>query len=408
MRARVGWAAIVIGALAIPALAAPDTSTSTSTSTSTAASPSTAASDEVDCDDCDEQPGDDDDSDADDIGPWRGLHLDITTTELSGVVGEPEAYANQLSLELRPSFDLGHHLGSRFWKPLSLSASIGISGELSGSDPAFRGPQFPSSALRSDAPEAVVIDQTAAARSTSGAERDLRLSDLTLTFSHPSVAHLPARITLGAGARFILPTSRASYNDGLYTAASLSASLSRVFGRVTIRLRERATKYLYDADTSPIQPLGGSVIVSGLEVSPESFAHDGAMTPSFGFTTGLDLEVALPHDLSASAGYALVNTFSHVPDGCSVPGLPTADACADGSLIHEVRRGRHDAGSFSLGLAWQARPSLSLSLDLETYQPVRHPNGDLANPFLRVSRDNYSALSLSATVSIDELTRGSK
>ncbi len=407
MRARVGWAVIVIGALAMPALAAPDTSTSTSTSASVSAS---AAGADTDCDDCDEQPGDDADdaAGADDIGPWHGLHLDVTATELSGVVGEPEAYANQLSLELGPSFDLGHHLGSRFWKPLSLSASIGISGELAGSDPAFRGPQFPSSALRSDAPEAVVIDQTAAARSTSGAERDLRLSDLTLTFSHPSVAHLPGRLTLGAGARFILPTSRASFNDGLYTAASLSASLSRIFGRLTVRLRERATKYLYDADTSPIQPLGGTVVVSGLEVSPESFAHDGAMTPSFGFTTGLDLEVALPHDLSASAGYDLVNTFSHVPDGCSVPGLPTADACADGSLIHEVRRGRHDAGSFSLGLAWQARPSLSLSLDLETYQPVRHPNGDLANPFLRVSRDNYSALSLSATVSIDELTRGSK
>src|SRR5690349_12199153 len=76
----------------------------------------------------------DQDDEDDDVGPWSGFHVDVTASEISGVVGEDEAYANQLELSLDPSYQLGRKLGRGWWKPLTLSASISIAGEVAGTD----------------------------------------------------------------------------------------------------------------------------------------------------------------------------------------------------------------------------------------------------------------------------------
>jgi hypothetical protein len=360
----------------------------------------------------------DTDGGSEDPPVWRGFHVDLVTSDLSGVDTSSEAYENQLSFSLEPSYDLGERQLAKTWaKRLTLGARISLTGELSGSDPAFRSSSFGSPALFSDVPEQVAIAQVDATTDTAtspgdradGADRRWALSDLSLSASHSRLARIPGlRAALVAGVRVVLPTSLESRISGLYFAPSLYLGLRRAKGRVTVELGTRFVKYFYGADTAPIRHLGDPVIVNGQEVSPETFAHDGQPTPNYGFVNALSVDVDLPRHLALSVGYAIINTFSHTPSTCTVPGLPTADACADGDLLGDTRSGRRDAGWFNVDLDWTATSYLSLGLGLATYEPLRHPNGDVANPFLRVTRDNFSTLTLSVTLSADALAQSLK
>lgn len=336
---------------------------------------------------------------------FGGFDVGVSLFEVSGLSFEAEAYENQLALVLSPSFDLGSRFFSGTWaEPLSLAAELQLEGELSGSDSRFRGTHFGSSALLRQSPERLALP----ADQIDGLERRVLLSDLTLSASHDTLAKLPWNVVVGGSVRVVLPTSISSWNASLVAAPSAAVSLSRELSRFTFGYSLRGVLYLFGSATVPIAYNPEPVVVNGQEVEPYR-PTSGELNPSHGVVNTLSIAVELPRTWSLSAEYSLLDTWAHPLSGCQVPGVPTADVCRDGPLVGSVQMGggQRDSHTFHLEAGFKPLPWGSLAVGLSTFRPLRAPDGSIGNPFLHITRDNYSTLYLSFAVSAAELAHAS-
>jgi len=54
-----------------------------------------------------------------------------------------------------------------------------------------------------------------------------------------------------------------------------------------------------------------------------------------------------------------------------------------------------------LEVDWRPFSWGTVGVGISTFQPIRRPDGTLANPFVRYSRDNYTTVFLSLSVSAE-------
>lgn len=351
-------------------------------------------------------------------GTLGGFDLNLTLWESSGLEFAPEAYSNQLSLIIEPRFNLGRRwFRGRWAEPLAVSARLLVGGELAGNDPGYRGSDFASPTLLRDAPEQVAIAQVQSTAATpygqiDGAERRALLGDLWLSVTHGLLFTIPRlKIDVTGGTRVVLPTSRESRVAGLHAAPSLSLSARRAIWRLHFEYGFRAIKYLYATTTAPIGPYPGnsSVFVNGQPVEPYRPASSGVLNPDWGFVNFISLGIDLPKGFSMEAAYFLFNVLAHSPGACAVDGLPGADVCRDGAALGDLRRPAwRDSQWFLLEVDYAATSWLTLGLGLSTFQSTRLPNGELANPFLRVNRDNHSTVYLSIALNAESFATAAR
>lgn len=347
-----------------------------------------------------------------------GLDLDLTFWEISGLDTSPGAYENQALLIFEPRFRLGHRFFRNTWaEPLSVSARLFVEAELAGSDAAFRCGSFASPALFRDSPESQPIRQAqtggaegTARNNTDGVGRCVTTSDLWLSAFHGKLYTIPKLgIDLQAGARVVLPVSLESRNSGLQAAPSLYLALSKKIGRFNVEYGFRAVKYFYNSTTAPIAAKEGTVTLNGQEIQPYHIESTGDLNPNYAFAHFFGFGIELPANFSIEIDYLLFNLYAHRPPPTAVPGVPTADLDSDGDAVHDARRpGQRDSQWFYIEVAWRPVSWGAIGVGLSTFQPVRLPDGSLANPVCRVNRDNVCTVFLSLSVNAESLATALK
>jgi len=360
----------------------------------------------------------------------RGFDLELSLTNSSGVYFAPEAYTNTLSLSFDPSFALGRRFFEGRWlAPLNVSAHVPIEIELTGSDPRFRARGFRSASLI-DTPEQVPIAQaqTPPSGMISGAGNEpALLGDTWLGVSHSKLFTVPvAKVVFGAGLRAVLPTSSASRNAGLVTAASIGLFLDRTVGPVSVGYTVRPTKYFFTRSSPSIKGIGETVVVNGKEEPVYRPVSTGAFNPDWGIVHGLNASVDLPMSLGLSASYLLLHVAPLRPSTCAVEGVPTADTCTDGAALGGLNRSAfHHDQWFTFELDWKPK-WVTLALGVSTYRPLMQTTSQgrqgtegcataaeceaptrkaVAQPFLSFDRNNYTTLYLSITASAEQLAQ---
>jgi hypothetical protein len=360
----------------------------------------------------------------------RGFDLEVSITNSSGVFFGAEGYTNTLSLAFDPSFAIGRRFFEGQWlAPLSVSAHVPVEIDLVGSDPRFRGRGFRSAALI-DTPEQAPIAraQVPPSGQVSGTLQDpILLGDTWLGLSHGKLFTIPkAKITFGAGLRAVLPTSNASLNAGLITAASVGVFAEREFGAFTVGYSVRPTKYFFTRTSPPIKALGTPVIVNGREEETWVPPSTGSFNPDWGVIHGLNASVDLPASLSLSASYLLLHVAPLRPNTCAVEGTPGANTCLDGPKVGTLNpNAMHHDHWFTFELDWKPK-YVTLALGVSTYRPVMQTTSQprlgeegcataasceaatpkaVSQPFLSFDRNNYTTLYLSITASAEQLAQ---
>ena len=126
----------------------------------------------------------------------------------------------------------------------------------------------------------------------------------------------------------------------------------------------------------------------GQLVEPWRPPTTGRANPNYGFVHFLSLGIDLPRGFSIEADWFLFNVFAHALPGCSVDGVPAADLCADGAALGDARNpAQRDSEWFLLEADWKPVSWGTIGVGLSTFQPVRHPDGGIANPFGARQRD---------------------
>ncbi len=360
----------------------------------------------------------------------RGFDLELSIISSSGVYFGAEAYTNTLSFAFEPSFAIGRRFFEGRWlSPLLLSAHVPVEIELTGSDPRFRGRGFGSPTLI-DTPEQAPIAQAQVPPSgqISGAVRDpVLLGDTWLGLTHGKLFVIPkALITFGTGLRAVLPTSAASRNAGLITAASVGVFADRYFGPLNVGYSVRPTKYFFTRSAPAIRPLSDTVLVNGREEPVYRPVSTGAFNPDWGLVHGLNASLELPRQLSLNASYLLLHVAPLRPGTCEVEGTPGANTCVDGPKVGATNPGAlHHDQWFTFEADWKPK-LLTVALGVSTYRPVMQTTSQprqsadgcasttsceaitarsVAQPFLSFDRNNYTTLYLSITASAEQLAQ---
>ncbi len=360
----------------------------------------------------------------------RGFDLEVSITNSSGVYFGPEAYTNTLSLAFEPTFAIGRRFFEGRWlEPLTVGVHLPVEIELTGSDPRFRGRGFSTASLI-DNPEQVAISQaqTPPPGLISGTRSDpVILGDTWLGLTHGKLFTIPkAKVSFGAGLRAVLPTSSASRNAGLITAASMGVFADRQFGPVNVGYTVRPTKYFFTRSSPQIKALSDTVIVNGKEEPVYHPISTGSFNPDWGIVHGLNAAVDLPLNLGLSASYLLLHVAPLRPGTCEVEGVPTANTCVDGAKVGALNpNAMHHDQWFTFEADWKPK-LLTLALGVSTYRPVMQTTSQpkqsadgcatptscdvstakaVAQPFLSFDRNNYTTLYLSITVSAEQLAQ---
>ena len=337
----------------------------------------------------------------------------VSIWDVSGVTGDSESYANQLSLVMAPSLKLGR---LRKWHPrvdpIRLQLELSVSAELSGNDGSFRGAHYSSPALLPGGAEAIAINEVGSVSGAStgqveGTGRRALLSDLWLGISQPALYRVPwIGLDLGARLSFTFPTSASSRASGLIMALGSGVTLSRtLFSRLELSYSLRYVQYLYRYTTSEVETLSAEPVKINGRVEPLYTPHRGTvLNPSFGVINELAASVRVIKGLSVSASYSLTHSFTYALDSVSLDGQPLADPCADGQAVADAvggavvgcgERTQRDTHWFRLDLSYQVLPALSVTLGLNTLQPVRHEGGGISNPFVQtIPTANYTTVEL--------------
>ena len=337
----------------------------------------------------------------------------VSLWDVSGVTGDAESYANQLSLVMAPALKLGR---LRRWHPLvdpiNIQLELSVSLELSGNDGRFRGSQFSSPAMLPGGAEAIAINDVgsisdAGAGQVDGTGRRALLSDLWLGISQPALYRLPyVGVDLGARLSFTFPTSVTSRASGLILALGSGLTLSRtIFSRLELSYSLRYVQYLFGHTTSQVQTLSDDPVEINGRLEPLYTPRRGtALNPSFAVINELAASVRIIKGLSVSASYSLTNSFTYALDPTSVEGQPLADPCADGQAVADAaggavvgcgERAQRDSHWFRLDVSYQVLPALAITLGLNTLQPVRHEGGGISNPFVQtIPSANYTTVEL--------------
>jgi len=365
-------------------------------------------------------------------GPLRlkGFDLEVSIASSSGVYFTREAYTNTLSLAFDPSFAIGRRFFEGRWlEALTLGVHLPVEIELTGADPRFRGRGFRTAGLIDTPEQAPIAEaQVPPPGQISGAAADpVLLGDTWLGITHGKLFEIPrAKINFGAGLRAVLPTSAASRNAGLITAASVGIFADRAFGPASVGYSVRPTKYFFTRSSPAIKPLNQPVLVNGQEIMPEVADSTGTFNPDWGIVHGLNAGVDLPADLSVSASYLLLHVAPLRPSTCLVDGVPLANTCDDGPAVGNLNPNAlsHDQW-FTFELAW--KPKLAtVALGVSTYRPLFKTSGDprlgpegclsasaceattrkaVEQPFLSFDANNYTTLYLSITASAEQLAQ---
>ena len=345
---------------------------------------------------------------ADAPATFKGFDLRLTVFSSSGVFFGAEGYTNTLTLWFEPSYALGKQLfAGKFLEPLTVGLRLPLEVELAGTDPRFRGPSFSSSALFGSPEQAVLASAAAQNRQIDGTEhRPVVVGDTWLSVSDPKLFVIPrVGIEVGAGARFVLPTSASSRNAGLVTAASLGVFADKQLGPVNLSYAARPTKYFFTRAVPEIHGTSETVLVNGKQETLWRPPSTGVPNPSWGVVHGASVEVELPRHFALSLNYYLLHTAPYRPSQCLVDGTPGADVCRDGPLVGDVRGDAMRVDQWFLASAdWRAAFA-TFSLGVSTFRPLVDPDGKVAQPFFVSNRNNYTTLYLSMVVSAEQLAQ---
>jgi len=337
----------------------------------------------------------------------------LSLWDVSGVTGDSESYENQVSLVLAPAIKLGR---LRRWHPLvdpiRIQLELSVSVELSGNDGRFRGAHYSSPALMPGGAEAIAINDVG---SVSGADsgqvdgtgRRALLSDLWLGVSQPALYRIPyANVDLGARLSFTFPTSVSSRASGLILALGSGVTLSRtLFSRLELSYSLRYVQYLYRHTTSEVDTLSEEPVqINGRTESVYTPHRGNVLNPSFAVINELAASVSIIKGLSISASYSLTNSFTYALEPVTLADQPLADPCADGQAVAAAAggevvacgdRAQRDSHWFRLDVSYRVLPALTVTLGLNTLQPVRHEGGGVSNPFVQtIPTANYTTLEL--------------
>ncbi len=347
-----------------------------------------------------------------DTGKRGGLGS-VSLWDVSGVTGGAEAYENQLTLVLAPALTLGR---LRRWHPLvdpiRLQLELSVSTELAGSDGRYRGAYHTSPSMMPGGAEAIAINEVGAVTGVStgqvdGTGRRALLSDLWLGVSQPSLYRVPlVGVDLGARLSLTVPTSAASRASGLILAVGGGLTLGRtLFSRLELSYSLRYAQYLYGHTTAEVEPLVGEPVTINGRREPVYTPNRGVvLNPAFAVINELSASVRIVEGLSVSASYSLTHSFTHALEPASLDAVPLADPCADGQAVAAAtggevtacgQRTQRDSHWFRLDVSYRVLPALTVSLGLNTLQPVRHEGGGVSNPFVQtVPTANYTTIEL--------------
>jgi len=331
-----------------------------------------------------------------------GFDLGLTVFNSSGVYFGTEGFTNSFALWLEPSYALGaRHLRGTWAEPLTLNLRLPLEFEVTGNDARFRSSSYASASLLS-APEQVPLraaSQPAAVPfgQVEGTGRvPVLLTDAWLSLVHGKLFSVLGT-DVGGSVRFVLPTSSASRNATLVTAPSLGLFADRAFGPFTVGYALRGVKYLSAQNVPPVSAGGGSstVVVNGKSEETWRPATTGVPNPSWAVFHGVSAGWSLPHDLSLGLMYFLFHTAPGPLSGCSVPGVPLADVCADGRALGDVRPGGLVTDQWFLASVDWSPSFWSLSLGLSTDRPWLGEDGKPQQPFFASDRANGTTVYLS-------------
>lgn len=335
----------------------------------------------------------------------HGFDLDLTLNHSSGLYTGAEGWLNQTSLYITPSYALGRHFRDTWAEGLVASARVLMNAEISGNDASVRGRHYATTSLLGSAGTARA--DGVPARGIDGLEREIVFFDTWFDVAHPEAWKIPViDTTVSLGLRVVLPTSKSSRTSGMLFAPSFLVGLSRSFGPFSIDAAERVVGYVNARTSGGIDRIEEPVEVNGQLVMPWQADSNGSRNPTWGLVHALNAGFDVGHGVSLSTSWWMYSDFVYLPESCPLEGVAGADPCRDGALLGEVRNpAQRDFQYFQLSASWQHSDWGNVGFGLSTFQPTRMPDGSIANPFLRITRDNWSSLWLSYSVTAEALTK---
>ncbi len=335
---------------------------------------------------------------------------------------EPDNAEWITSLSISASYRLGKALGLSGWgKYFGLSASWSTSNEIVGNSAAYRTSYFSNPSFLSENPtylgvdDGILSDKEAedVPREIDGTQKRIDYSDVVFTLSHGRLAKLPWKVGLSGSIGAVLPISLQSRNKGLITKIDYSLGLDKSFkinSKISLSLAYNLTftHYLYKYVTPTTQALDEPITVNGRQYDTYTYENP-VRNNEFAFTNALSAAMTYGSKWRFSMTYGILTMRTYGWDDCSY----TLD---DGQVINvcettnDVRgyddggRGRRDYQMFSLAGSYRVNDMVSVSAVLNTFTPQLKPDAHTyQQPFISMSRNNYSSLLFRVTVSPEKI-----
>lgn len=382
---------------------------------------------------------------------FYGLTLDLNLFDYQGV-NFGQTYGNDLANSVNVLFDARWNFGRVFLRNtrmagLGLSLRFSVTGAITGYDPSNYsgdlGIAKPCSDLQVS--QNGSIDPNQVKRCQTPRPNRVDYSDLGLWLRIPVVTIPKIEVPINAQLRVGIPVSAQSRAESRLATLGGLLSISKTLfkGKLTIGYNIAGTKFFHKYQEggliidSSAQPDGrvdqnyqisqtgsfafGNNSTVGLRSTPTRDANgnlqfdvsaDGANN-DFSFTNGGLISVDPIDQLNFSAIFSVVTAYAYELKQCEVDlGLlgGTTDACANAQRVGQVSNGvgvsgRRHADLQNLWISTTYTPTdwINFTLALSTSGPLRRADNSYRPLFFDTSYNQFTQVTLGATLSIDHL-----
>ncbi len=365
---------------------------------------------------------------------FYGFTFDFTVSDSSGLNSVGHNYANDLIIYFEPTWNIGkQYLRNSRWKNLHLAGRFVVTQNLAGvSDANFSGTANagPSGTCWKGNPSETggVVDPTAIPYCNPvGNDRRTDYSDVWLTLRAPKLVTIPKiELPINPSIRIVLPTSEQSRFQTLAMSLALGIGTGRSLpfwkDRIKIGYSFLFNKNFHTDPTAVYrQPIAANASVIGGNpydyIGPISSNYyvagrDGAFNTSndYSFLNIFSGSIQFHEKVSFEALYLLSSGIRYglpcTEPGLAVQGQPvnlcaTGDAVANASGTFLSRPGFSHTQILWVTLNYQVLDYLGLSLAWINAAPLTYKNGSYRQGVVSADYDAFTAISLSATLTID-------
>ena len=370
--------------------------------------------------------------DADKPVNFKGLSLDVSFTDASGLYAGMEAYQNVGAITLQPAWHAGAVLFKDVpaLKHLSVGLTWALSGEFAGTGEQYRtgnidpAKQF-DGCFAGGTGNGGLLENPDLPYCQGGSDRRLDYSDIVYKIIDDIYVIPVVKIKVGAALAGGIPVSAESRATGFRTSLQPQVGASRTFfdKKLKISYAFGFTKYFYESNvavfnddsaadpyTDPRNPQLGTHAVSTDNLN--LFAtNPGGTNPSFSLVHEVSVSFAPTDKFTLAVHYAIADRFDQA-FGCTADTGSTSgkvDVCktgrdvADASGATTEHRGDHGVQQFTVAADYQIFDYLTAELALVTAAPQRKGNDSWQEPFFTADYNNYTTLNFGLTVSTDGL-----